>query len=87
MLYKSEVEEELFMVCPFCGVEMSKGILSGDGRCAVRWKPGDKKAGFIDALDDSGRITAAKRALSVFTIESYYCSSCKKMIFDTDITA
>ena len=75
------------MVCPFCGKEMSKGILSGDGRCAVRWKAGNKKKGFMDTLSDSGRITAAKHTLSVFTIESYYCPSCKKMIFDTDITA
>ncbi|MGN1166591.1 MAG: PF20097 family protein [Lachnospiraceae bacterium] len=75
------------MVCPFCGKEMNKGILSGDGRCTVRWKTGDKKAGFMDTLSDSGRITAAKHTLSAFTIESYYCPSCKKMIFDTDITA
>ena len=28
------------MICHFCGKEMEKGILSGDGRCAVRWKSG-----------------------------------------------
>ena len=74
------------MVCPFCGKEMSKGILSGNGKSTVRWKIGDKKADFYDTLSDSGRITAAKYRLLVFTIEAYYCSSCKKMIFDTDIT-
>lgn len=66
---------------------MSKGILSGDGRSAVRWKAGDKKAGFMDTLNGSGVITAAKHSLATFTIEAYYCTSCKKMIFDTDITA
>lgn len=75
------------MECPFCGKEMSKGILSGDGRSTVRWKTGDKKAGFMDILSGSGVITAAKHSLATFIIEAYYCPSCRKMIFDTDITA
>lgn len=75
------------MICPFCGKEMKKGILSGDGRCAVRWKSGDKKANFTDTLVDSGRVTAAKHTFAYFTIESYYCSVCKKMIFDTEVTS
>ena len=74
------------MICPFCFKEMKKGILSGDGRSAVRWKSGDKKAGFSDTLVDSGRVTAAKHTIATFTIESYYCSICKKMIFDTEVT-
>ena len=68
------------MICPFCGKEMEKGILSGDGRCAVIWKSGDKKANFTDTLVDSGRVTAAKHTIAYFTIEAYYCSVCKKMI-------
>ena len=75
------------MICPFCGKEMEKGILSGDGRCAVRWKSGDKKANFSDTLVDSGRVTAAKHTIAYFTIEAYYCSVCKKMIFDTEVTS
>lgn len=66
---------------------MSKGILSGDGRSTVRWKTGDKKAGYMDILSGSGVITAAKHSLATFIIEAYYCPSCRKMIFDTDITA
>ena len=31
------------MNCPFCGKEMQKGILSGDGRSALTWKAGEKK--------------------------------------------
>lgn len=75
------------MVCPFCGKEMEKGILSGDGRSAVRWKAGDKKAGFSDAIADSGRVTAAKHTVAAFTIEAYFCPNCKKMIFDTEVTS
>ncbi len=73
------------MICPFCNKEMKKGILSGDGRSMLTWKAGNKKAGFLDKIDGLGRVTAAKRSLSSFTIDAYFCSSCRKMIFDTDI--
>lgn len=74
------------MLCPFCGKEMRKGILSGDGRSAVTWKQGDRKAALIDRISGSGLVTAAKRSLTAFTIESYFCGGCGKMIFDTDVT-
>lgn len=74
------------MICPFCGEEMEKGILSGDGRSSISWKPGDKKASFAEKfLGDAGSVTAVKYTLASFTIESYFCSVCQKMIFDTDI--
>ncbi len=74
------------MNCPFCGKEMLKGILSGDGRSAVSWKQGDSKAGLMDRIVGSGMVTAAKRSLATFTIESFFCPDCRKMIFDTDVT-
>ena len=74
------------MKCPFCDREMKKGIISGDGRGRVYWKSGDKKAGLADKLVGTGQLTAVKYSLAVFTIESYYCEACKKMIFETDIS-
>ena len=74
------------MLCPYCGREMKAGILSGDGRSPVTWKQGEKKAGFMDAIVGSGTVTAARRTLTTFTIESWYCPDCKKMIFDTEVT-
>ncbi len=71
--------------CPYCGQEMQKGILSGDGRSAVTFKPGEKKTGWFDRFLSIGAVTAAKHTLAAFTIDAYYCGSCKKMIFDTDI--
>ncbi len=47
------------MKCPYCGGEMQQGVLSGDGRRKVRWKAGDKKAFWSDALADVGTLTAA----------------------------
>lgn len=73
------------MKCPYCGKEMQKGILSGDGRSNVTWKAGDKKTGEFDRFIGIGKITAAKHTLTTFTIEAEYCIYCKKMIFDTEI--
>ena len=65
---------------------MKKGILSGDGRSAVRWKAGNKKADFTDALTDAGRVTAVSYHIASFTAEAHFCSACRKMILDTDVT-
>ena len=73
------------MDCPFCGKEMQHGILSGDGRSSVTFKPGEKKTGWFDRLIGIDKITAAKYTLMAFTIDADYCPGCKKMIFDTDI--
>ncbi len=64
---------------------MERGILSGDGRSPVVWKKGDKKASLMDQITGTGTVTAARRTLTSFMIESYFCRSCMKMIFDTDI--
>lgn len=74
------------MKCPFCGQEMHKGIISGDGRSGVYWKKGDKKSNFMDKLGRTGKIEAVKYTLATFSIEADYCVTCKKMIFETDIS-
>lgn len=73
------------MICPFCGKEMEKGILSGDGRSKVRWKAGDKKADIWDTLSFSGSVSAVKYTLTAFTVEAFFCFACKKMIIETDV--
>lgn len=73
------------MKCPYCGGEMQQGVLSGDGRRKVRWKAGDKKASWSDALADVGTLTAAKCTLTSFTMEAFFCKACKKMVIDTDV--
>ena len=74
------------MICPFCSNEMEKGVLSGDGRSPVVWKKGDRKAGLMDKITGTGTVTAARRTLASFTIESFFCRGCRKMVFDTDVT-
>ena len=73
------------MICPFCGKEMEKGILSGAGRSKLRWKAGDKKADIWDALSYSGGVSAVNYTLTAFSVESFFCSTCKKMIIETDV--
>ncbi len=73
------------MICPFCSQEMRKGVMSGDGRSRVFWKAGDQKATFAERLTGAGLVSAAKYRLAVFTMETYYCDNCRKMIFDTEI--
>ena len=73
------------MICPFCGKEMQQGILSGDGRSNVTFRAGDKMTGGFDRLIGIDKITAARYTLTSFTIDAYYCTDCKKMIFDTEI--
>ena len=74
------------MICPYCKNEMQKGILSGDGRAPVTWKQGAEKTKLIDRIVGSGTVTAARRTLTAFTIEAFFCPDCRKMVFDTDVT-
>jgi hypothetical protein len=60
------------MICPFCGKEMEKGILSGDGRSKVRWKAGEKKADILDTLSNAGGISAVRYSLTAFTVPGLF---------------
>ncbi len=73
------------MQCPYCKKEMQKGVISGDGRCKMYWETEDKKPGFFDKLNGTCRVSAAKYILGELRIDAFFCSECKKMIFDTDI--
>lgn len=73
------------MICPFCGKEMRKGILSGDGRSFLVWKPEGEKLSWADRLVGKGRVTAASYKLGALKLETFFCDSCRKMIFDTDV--
>ncbi|MBQ5311948.1 MAG: hypothetical protein ILP19_07920 [Oscillospiraceae bacterium] len=74
------------MKCPYCDSEMQKGMITGDGRSAVKWQADGDKPNVLDRIFGSGDLTAAKiSALSGFKIDADYCAKCHKMIFDTDI--
>lgn len=73
------------MECPYCHQEMQKGsITESGGRSKLYWQPEGQKLTFFDKLSGTG-VIKAKYTLASFTIEANYCTSCKKIIFDTDI--
>ena len=75
------------MLCPYCGAEMKAGILNGDTRTGIHWKEGTKGSTVMDRICNIGNLTALKHKWSMwFTLESYFCRKCKKMIIDTDVT-
>lgn len=73
------------MNCPFCNKEMIKGVISGDGRARVRWHADGEKTGLIESTFTEKGFIDANYTLTKFSIDSFYCKGCKKMIFDTDV--
>lgn len=73
------------MKCPFCSSPMREGCITGDGRTKVRWIENGEKLYLSDMLSGKGIVKSAKYSLAKFSISGYYCTICKKMIFDTEI--
>lgn len=79
------------MKCPYCGSEMQSGIIKFDGRAPLRWVPEDTpKSGldrFWDVLGGVGILTAGQQSpWGAGKLRTDYCVTCRKMIFETDIT-
>ena len=74
------------MLCPYCGKEMTPGNLTGDPRCPVRFRQEGQKLTFGDALCGIGSVEAAQYKIGSFHIPCHYCSRCKKLIIETEIT-
>ncbi len=73
------------MICPYCGKEMREGLLTGDGRSALRWSDNDEKLSIFDKLGGKGTVESAQYNWAAFKLDAVYCSDCKKLIIDTDI--
>lgn len=73
------------MKCPYCSKEMTKGVISGDGRSKIFWEPENKKLDMLDRFCGIGMIDA-KYSFGKFTIQADYCEACKKMIFSTGVS-
>ena len=75
------------MNCPYCGKEMKKGVICGDGRSKVRWFGDGEETSLLDKLvTEKGCLSNVDYSLTEFRIEGWYCPDCHKMIFDTDIS-
>lgn len=65
--------------CPFCGGEMKKGVIRGDGRTAPKWQAVGERKG----LFDSGRpIRNFRCTFPVVEADGLLCERCGKLILD-----
>lgn len=74
------------MLCPYCNNEMQHGDITADPRGGMFFLKEGEKRSIGDALGGVGRIEAAKGGWSKLKLPADYCPTCKKMIFDTEIT-
>ena len=67
------------MKCPYCNKTMEKGIIPGD-RYSLKWVPEEKNKGPMNQWFSKG--IKLSNPLYEHGVESYYCSSCKKIVID-----
>ena len=78
------------MNCPYCNEQMTSGVIRYDSRSGLRWSVvSDNRSGwdkFCDSIDKIGQLTAAdENCWARGSIPGNYCTTCKKMIIETDI--
>ena len=74
------------MNCPYCGSEMQSGSIHFDGRSRIKWKADGQQPSFWDSLGGIGCLAEAEYGFwGSGSIKGTYCSSCKKLIIDTEI--
>ena len=78
------------MKCPYCGEQMTSGVIRYDGRSGLRWSTdADNRSGwdkFYDSIGRIGQLTAAEEnSWARGSVSGNYCPTCKKLIIETDI--
>ena len=75
------------MFCPSCHNEMQNGDIVADCKGWLSFRPGGRKPGFWETLAGVGQLTAANsKGWAQLHIPADFCSRCKKMIIETDVT-
>lgn len=69
--------------CPYCGIEMASGKITGYGRRGkIIWESDSEKIDLFDKIfTEKGRIQA-KYTFTKFEIGGDYCPRCNKIIID-----
>ena len=74
------------MNCPYCNGDMQAGVIRFDGRSGMRWEKEGHPIDFWDSLGGIGCLTEAEYGFwGSGSIKGTYCSSCKKLIIETEI--
>lgn len=63
------------MICPYCGQEMRRGMLTA-GSWGITWWPSEAPSW--------DRVIVTKSRLTQSEAEAYHCASCHKLILDTE---
>ena len=76
------------MNCPYCGAEMTNGMLVGDARSRVHWRESSDERGFLDRATSSKKILKnVKYSLLNFQLDGDYCSICKKIVINVEMNS
>ena len=73
-------------ICPYCGTEMEKGKLSGDGRSPIQYSIEKETLPIIDSIKENERhfIVAKPKFFGYAVKECFRCRMCHKIIIDYD---
>lgn len=76
--------EEKTNICPYCGAEMEKGKLSGDGRTPIQYSIEKETLPIIDSIKENERhfIVAKPKFFGYAVKECFRCRMCRKIIID-----
>lgn len=71
-------------ICPYCGAEMEKGKLSGDGRSPIQYSIEKESLPIIDSIKENERhfIVAKPKFFGYAVKECFRCIKCRKIIID-----
>jgi len=74
------------VICPYCGQEMDDGEVMSNGPCALYWLPSDPERRALAFRGGRGLLkNVVSGNLVQISIKGNYCPACKKLIIDTEI--
>ena len=74
------------VICPYCGQEMDDGEVMSNGPCALYWLPSDPERRALAFRGGRGLLkSVVSRNLVQISIKGNYCHNCRKLIIPTEI--
>ena len=74
------------VICPYCGQEMDDGEVMSNGPCALYWLPSDPERRALAFRGGRGLLkNVVSGNLVQISIKGNYCHTCRKLISPTEI--
>ncbi|WP_425449202.1 PF20097 family protein [Dethiothermospora halolimnae] len=70
------------MNCPYCGIEMTIGMIEGDGRMSLIWREYGEKIGWLDRVLKKKNVIAEAHVFGKSAVGAYKCEECNKIIIE-----